>query len=287
MNGIDKRRARRAFDQAAASYDKVARLQLEMGERLLDRLDYIRIEPRTLLDMGAGTGVMAERLARRYPKAKVLAADFAHGMLLRARRRGTLFRKPRCLCAEAERLPLANGCVDLIISNAMLQWCDDPARVFGEWLRILRPGGLLMFTSFGPDTLKELRSAWAAVDDLPHVSRFFDMHALGDALLGLGWEGAVIDIDRFTLTYGDSMQLMRDIKSLGASNAATGRRPGLTGKGRMRAMTEAYESFRREGLLPASYEVIYGHAWAPAQRRIGNVAQIPLAGLAGRQRHGG
>ncbi|OGT88085.1 MAG: malonyl-[acyl-carrier protein] O-methyltransferase BioC [Gammaproteobacteria bacterium RIFOXYA12_FULL_61_12] len=287
MNGTDKRRARRAFDQAAASYDKVARLQLEMGERLLGRLDYIRIEPRTILDIGAGTGMMAERLARRYPKAKVLAADFAHGMLLRARRRGPLFRKPRCLCADAERLPLTNGCVDLIISNAMLQWCDDPARVFSEWLPVLRPGGLLMFTSFGPDTLKELRSAWAAVDGLPHVSRFFDMHELGDALLGIGWEGAVMDIDRFTLTYADAGQLMRDIKSLGASNAATGRHPGLTGKDRMRAMIESYEPFRQDGLLPASYEVIYGHAWAPAQRRIGNVAQIPLTGLADRQRHGG
>ncbi|MBU0501530.1 MAG: malonyl-ACP O-methyltransferase BioC [Gammaproteobacteria bacterium] len=291
MSGIDKRRTRRAFDRAAASYDKVAQLQMEMGGRLLSRLDYIRLEPRTILDMGAGTGMMTERLIGRYPKARVLAADFAHGMLLRARRRGPLFRKPRCLCADAEHLPLADGCLDLILSNAMLQWCDDPALVFREWLRVLRPGGLLLFTSFGPDTLRELRSAWATVDDLPHVSRFFDMHELGDALLGLGWEGAVMDIDRFTLTYGDARHLMRDIKSLGASNAVTGRHPGLTGKGRLGAMADAYEQFRRNGQLPASYEAIYGHAWAPAQRRVGDVTQIPLAGLglgkSSGQRHGG
>lgn len=275
MNRIDKRQARRAFDQAATTYDQVAQLQREMGERLLGRLDYVRIQPQVVLDMGAGTGVMSERLRGRYPVSQVLAADFAHGMLQRARDRG----QPHCLCAEAECLPLADGCLDLIVSNAMLQWCDDPAAVFAEWMRILRPGGLLMFTTFGPGTLKELRQAWATVDDRPHVSPFFDMHDLGDALLGGGWEGAVVDVDRFTLTYNDTTQLMRDIKGLGAGNAVLGRHPGLTGKGRMQAMSAAYESFRMDGLLPASYEAVYGHAWAPKQSRIHGETRVPLDSL--------
>ena len=277
MSGsIDKQQARRAFEQASSSYDQVAQLQVEMGERLLERLNYIRLEPQTILDMGAGTGIMADKLSRQYRKSKVIAADFAHSMLQQTRKRGSLLRKLRCVCADAEQLPLADGSVDLIVSNAMLQWCNDPGQVFREWMRIMRPGGLLMFTTFGPETLRELRQSWAMVDNRPHVSDFFDMRDMGDALMGGGWEGPVMDIDRFNLTYTDVPGLMRDIKGLGAGNAASGRHRGLTGKGRMQAMYEAYEKFRREGLLPAHYEVVNGHAWAPQQKQVGEVTTIPL-----------
>ena len=276
---IDKRRARHAFDQAATSYDQVAELQREMGDRLLSRLEYIRIEPGVVLDIGSGTGVISEKLRKRYKNAKVMAVDFAHSMLMQARKRGSWLRKLPCLCADAEAIPLADNSVDLIVSNAMLQWCNDPEAVFREWLRVMRPGGVLMFTTFGPGTLSELQQAWAAVDDYPHVSRFADMHDIGDALLGGGWEGPVMDIDRFTLTYSDVKGLMRDIKSLGAGNAAVNRQRSLTGKGKMAAMIEAYEAFRTESNLPASYEVVYGHAWAPEQKRIGDTTAIPLQSL--------
>jgi malonyl-CoA O-methyltransferase len=274
---IESRRAQRAFARAAVGYDPVAGLQQEMAERLLSRLDYIKLQPACILDVGCGTGWMTARLAQRYPGARVLALDYAPPMLVEARRRpGSL----ALLCARAEALPLVAGSVDLLVSNAVLQWCNDPSRVFAEWLRVMRPGGLLMFTSFGPGTLAELRQAWSVVDDLPHVSRFVDMHTLGDALLGGGWQGSVMDVDRFTLNYPDVTALMRDLKALGATNALLGRRRTLTGKGRLDALRLAYEPRRRPGLgLPASYEAVYGHAWAPLQQRQGEWTRIPLRGL--------
>lgn len=274
---IEQRRAQRAFGRAAAGYDQVAGLQQEMGERLLSRLDYIRLQPAYILDVGCGTGWVAKRLGERYPEARVVALDYAPPMLAEARRRPGA---RALLCARAEALPLAAGSVDLLVSNAMLQWSNHPAQVFAEWLRVMRPGGLLMFTSFGPGTLAELRQAWSAVDDLPHVSRFADMRDLGDALLGGGWQGPVMDVDRFTLSYPDVTALMRDLKALGAANALRGRRRTLTGKGRLDVLRAAYEPMRRPGLgLPASYEAVYGHAWAPTQQRLGEETRIPLRGL--------
>ncbi len=276
---LDRKRVRRAFSGAAGGYDQVAGLQREIAERLLSRLDYIRHQPQAILDCGAGTGYASGLLSKRFPKARILALDFAETMLHSARRRGRWLRPVRPLCAEAERLPLASHSLDLIGSNAMLQWCDQPSAVFAEWLRVTRPGGLLMFSTFGPGTLSELAQAWSQVDDYPHVSPFVDIRDLGDQLMGAGWEGAVLDVDRIRLSYADVPQLLRDIKTLGAGNAVVGRRPGLTGKGRLVQLTQAYETLRDKSDLPVSYEVIYGHAWAPKQRQIGGVTQVPLEGI--------
>ncbi|MBF0255258.1 MAG: malonyl-ACP O-methyltransferase BioC [Gammaproteobacteria bacterium] len=276
---LDQHQVRRRFNRAASGYDQLAGLQRQMAERLTERLDYIRIQPQGILDLGCGTGWMTGRLRRRYPKARLLALDFAPAMLAQARRQGSWLRPIHCLAADARALPLPAQSLDLLISNAMLQWCDDPQAVFAEWLRVLRPGGLLLFTTFGVGTLAELEQAWAAVDRHPHVSRFVDMHDLGDGLLGLGWENPVLDIDRFTLHYPSVAELMGDLKGLGAANARSDRHPGLTGKGRIQALAEAYEPLRTPQGLPLSYEVVYGLAWAPSQRRLGEVTQVPLAGL--------
>jgi malonyl-CoA O-methyltransferase len=273
---LDKWQARRAFDRAAASYDAAAALQNEIGERLLERLDYIRMQPRRILDLGAGTGAFSAALLTRYRRADVLALDIAPGMLLRARQRGGWFRKPACVCGDAESLPFAEDSFDFIFSNLMIQWCPDIGPLFTELRRVLAPGGLLMFTTFGPDTLKELRSSWEVVDGYSHVNRFIDMHDVGDALLHARWAEPVMDSERITVTYRELRTLMQDLKHIGAHNVTMGRSRGLTGKRRWQQLAEAYEQFRVDGVLPASYEVVYGHAWTPENKQAAIDVTAPL-----------
>ncbi len=292
MNSIDKAAARASFDAAAAGYDAVAVLQREIAQRMLERLDYIRLQPNRVLDLGCGTGFALDGLAKRFRRAELIGLDFSHGMLHQARRRGHWLNRPRVLCADAESLPLADDSVDLVFSSATLQWVNDLDASFREALRVLRPGGLLMFSSFGPDTLKELRAAWAAVDDGVHVSRFLDMHDVGDALVRARFADPVMDVERLTLTYDNLRDLMRDLKQLGARNAVANRPRGLTGRRRIGSLTAAYERERREGRLPATYEVVYGHGWvgtkAQAQFQVedGGVA-IPVSALRGARAAGG
>jgi malonyl-CoA O-methyltransferase len=260
---IERREVRRAFGRAAKGYDAAAELQQRVRGELLERLDLVRIEPAAVLDLGTGTGHAALGLKRRYPKAQVVALDLAESMLREAGRRQTLLRRFRRVCADAARLPFRSGSFDIVFSNLMLQWCNEPDRVFAECRRVLRPGGLLSFATFGPDTLIELRRAWAAVDDQVHVSRFIDMHDLGDALVRAGLAEPVMDVERHALDYAEVRELMRELKAIGAHNASVGRPRGLTGKGALARMIAAYEIFRRDGKVPATYEVVFGHAWAP------------------------
>jgi malonyl-CoA O-methyltransferase len=220
-----------------------------------------------VLDLGSGTGQCIDSLLSRYRKAEVIALDIALPMLLRARRRGRWLRRPRCICADAERLPFADGSFELVFSNLMLQWVVDLEAAFREVRRVLRPGGLWLFTSFGPDTLKELRASWEQVDNYAHVNRFLDMHDVGDALLRTGFNDPVMDVERLMVTYPDVWQLMRELKQIGAHNVTAGRRRGLTGKDRMRKLVQAYQSYQVNGLLPASYEVVNGHAWRGGDER--------------------
>jgi malonyl-CoA O-methyltransferase len=152
----------------------------------------------------------------------------------------------------------------MLFSSLMLQWCNDPDRVLRECRRVLRPGGVLHFSTLGPDTLIELRRSWQAADPVhAHVSRFIDMHDLGDALGRAGFAEPVLDVERITLTYDDARDLMRDLKAIGAHNATAGRARGLTGRQTLARMLAAYEGYRRDGKLPATYEVVFGQAWCP------------------------
>ena len=252
----------RSFDRAAGSYDAAAVLQKRVRDELVSRLAMVRLAPSVVIDLGCGTGVAAAALRRRFRRTRVLSLDLSPAMLHEAGRRRRPWRRFAGICADAANLPLADGTVDLIFSNLMLQWCGDPEVVFRECARVLRPGGLLTFTSFGPDTLRELRKAWATADQYTHVNRFIDMHDLGDAMLRAGLAEPVMDVERYTLTYPDVRGLMRDLKAIGAHNVNAGRARGLTGRRALERMTAAYESERRDGRLPATYEVVYGQAWA-------------------------
>lgn len=274
---LDARFARRRFSRAAATYDEAAVLQREVRDLLLGRLEFTALDPRVVVDAGAGTGHASRALKRRYPKAHILAVDSAAGMLAQAAARRSWLRPIFRLGADACRLPLREGSVDLVFSNLMLPWVD-PERVFAEFRRVLAPGGLLCFTSLGPDTLRELRSAWAAVDGHPRVHLFIDMHDLGDALVRAGFAEPVLDVERYTLSYADVRALAADLRSAGEVNAALGRPRGLTGPCTFARMQAAYEPWRSDGRLPATYEVIFGQAWTPreAPRRRASGAAVSL-----------
>jgi malonyl-CoA O-methyltransferase len=259
---LDLQRVRASFNRASAGYDHAAALQARVRGELLERLAFFKLAPRVALDLGTGTGGGAQALRGAYRRA----LDSAPGMLREARRRSTLFRRFERILADAERLPLATASVDLVFSNLMLQWCDDLAGPLAEVRRVLAPSGLFVLSTFGPDTLRELRDAWAVVDGDSHVNRFLDLHDVGDALVRAGFAEPVLDVERVVLSYPDTMALMRDLKAIGAHNATRGRPRGLTGRARMDSMRAAYERFRRDGLLPASFEVVYGTAWGGTDR---------------------
>lgn len=265
---LDKKLVRQSFDAAADRYDEVAILQREVGQRIIERLELIKISPAMILDVGAGTGYVSQGLSRYFKKARIFSLDIAPRMLKVARSKNTLISRlmgrQAYVCGDAEALPVSDNSVDLIFSNLTLQWCGELDRVFNEFRRVLKPGGLLMFSTFGPDTLKELRTSWQRAetdDEYLHVNQFIDMHDIGDALLRSGLTDPVMDVEHFTLTYPDVYKLMRELKALGAHNVARGRPHSLTGKKRLENMVSAYEQYRVDDVLPATYEVVYGHAW--------------------------
>jgi malonyl-CoA O-methyltransferase len=264
---LDRPCIRESFDRASASYEDAAVLQARVGDELIDRLAFFKLQPRVVLDLGCGTGRGSAALKSTYPDANVIALDFAPGMLREAQHYlGDHLTRFERICADALRLPFADASADLVYSNLMLQWCDPLHIAFAEVRRVLKPGGLCMFSTFGPDTLMELRDAWAAADGGIHVNRFMDMHDIGDAAMHAGLSEPVLDIERIQLTYADARALMRDLKAIGAHNVAAGRARGLTSRARLRRMEEAYEFWRHDGRLPATYEVVYGTAWGSEGR---------------------
>ena len=275
----NKQQMRAAFEQSAEHYDAVAILQREVADRLLERLDLLKMTPQTILDLGSGTGYCTTALAERYPKSRLTTLDLAHAMTSKTRanfskwsrfRRGHQF-----VCGDAETLPFADNSFEMIFSNLTIQWCDDLEQTFSEMKRVLKPGGVLLYTTLGPDTLKELRASWAAVDEQVHVNTFLDMHDVGDAMMRARLAEPVMDMEHLTMTYEDAMTLMRDLKTLGAHNVNPGRSHGLTAPKKVKAVIQAYEQFRStDNLLPASYEVVYGHAWC-AEKEIELPQQPP------------
>jgi len=271
---LDRDAVRESFERASAAYEATAVLQARVNDELLDRVAFFKLDPAVILDLGAGTGRGSRALAQRFPSAQVVAVDIAQGMLREAQRKLGPEAHFERVCGDAFRLPLRQGSVDLVFSNLLLQWCDDLGRALAEVRRVLKPGGLFAFTTFGPDTLVELRTAWAAADGVhSHVNTFLDVHDVGNAVMHAGLNEPVLDVERRLLTYVDTLAVMRDLKTIGAHNVTADRSRGLTGRGRWRRMTAAYEAMRDEGRIPATYEVIYGAAWGSAERPHGRAAE--------------
>jgi malonyl-CoA O-methyltransferase len=263
---LDRDAVRTSFDRASSSYEAAAVLQGSVADELLGRLDAFEFRPGVVLDLGSGPGRSTAVLKRKYRHALVIALDLAPSMLQEARRHQRLFHRFQRVCADASRIPLADASVDVIFSSLMLQWCNLDSTL-AEVRRVLKPEGFFAFSTFGPDTLNELRASWAQVDDDHHVHQFMDMHDVGDALVRGGLMEPVLDVERVQVTYTDVIGLMQDLKAIGAHNLTPGRSRGLTGKSRLRKMQAAYEAFRCDGRLPATYEVVYGAAWGAAGRR--------------------
>lgn len=263
---------RSAFSRAADHYDEYALLQRAVLERLVESFEGLKILPSRILDLGCGTGTAADVLRRYYPRAELFQLDIADSMLKLARQSAPRFFSRTCYVhANAAYLPFHIDSMDIVFCNLMLQWCDDLDFVLSEIQRVIRPGGLFIFSSLGPDTLTELRQSWTLVDEDVHVNAFMDMHDIGDALVRNGLQNPVLSVESITMTYKDAMQLMREIKSIGAQNINNGRRKTLTGKKRLQQMLDHYEAFRVEGRLPATYEIIYAHAWSA------EVAKLPAS----------
>ncbi len=244
---------RNTFNTASSNYNDNAFLQNEIANRLAEKLKVISIKPQTIIDLGSGTGFLSEKTAKIFPNSILVCVDFAQQSLLEN-------SQNLKVCANAYKLPFASNSVDFIVSNLMMQWCPDLTTLFNECFRVLKPQGLFLFTTFGPDTLKELKRSWSVVDSSAHVNNFIDMHDIGDQMLQSGFQSPIMEMENITLTYEKVLDLMHDLKSIGAQNVGS-RSKALTGKTKFKKMIEMYESYRSDGKLPATYEVIYGHAW--------------------------
>ena len=274
---IDRIAVRRIFARAGDGDPEFARVMLTARDGLFERLDDIRIAPRRILDLGAGTGATARRLARRFRGADVVSADPVVSLLRRARSHAPRwFSRHRYVTAEAERLPLSSHSMDLILSNVAMPWFDPVGHALAECLRILRPGGLMLLSTLGPDTLKELEFAWRGGGESRRIHPFADMHVLGDALVHAGFADAVMDVQRVRLQVSDFWRLCRVLNRSGGSGALMARRRGLSAVETFRAAAARYDSLRSSGgALPVSVELVFGHAWAPEPARAKPASVLP------------
>jgi malonyl-CoA O-methyltransferase len=267
---------RKHFNQAAAQYDAHAMVQREIADRLLEHLDGLKLDPQTIIDVGCGTGYCTRALQETYTRARVTGIDLAPSMIEQARRHRRWFgRNPVYVTGDAHALELVDNSVDLLVSSLALQWCD-PDQALQEFARVLKPGGLLLLSSFGPDTLMEIRRAWQTVDAHEHVHNFVDMHDLGDAMVRNGFAGPVLDVDRLAMTYDSVSKIMHDLKGIGAQNLAPERPRGLTGKELFKAFCSAFESQAAGGPLKLTYEAVYAHAWAGQRGKTEGEAIVPF-----------
>ncbi len=274
------RLTRLAFDRRSRGFGQLDFLLGEIGRRMQERMEVIRLAPQRALDIGCGHGQGLAGLRARFPDAQIAGLDISGAMLAEAgqrdpqRRPGWIGRmlgkRPLFDLVQGDlaTLPFAPASFDLLWSNLALHWHPEPHRVFPEWHRVTRDEGLVLFSLFGPDTLKELRAAFAEVDDAPHTLRFVDMHDIGDMLVHSGWSTPVMDMETLTVTYESPATLLREVQAFGGLRVPAGAPPrGLRGRGWYQALTQALERRRNgDGVIPLSFEIVYGHAWKLAPR---------------------
>jgi malonyl-CoA O-methyltransferase len=251
----------RRFDRAAANFDEVDFVHRKIADGLIDRLDPMLIDAKWILDVGGATGSASQCLCRRFRRSRVIVLDASYEMLRQAKRKQMWFSRASMVHANALALPVQTGCVDLVFANLLLPWIDDIQAMFTEVTRVLRRGGLFIFSTLGRDSLSELREAWENVDNSPHVNHFSDMHDIGDGLVQAGLCDPVLDTDFLKVSYRDTSSFFRDLTFVGGRNSISNRTKTLTGKDRFRNMKRQLDNRFRDGLLEIKLEIIYGHAW--------------------------
>ena len=271
---VDRQQVSRRFGRVARTYGEADFFAREIDRRMQERLDFVTLEPKRVLDLGCSRGGSFPGLATCYPDAQLIGLDVAPAMLATGRMPRPGWQRwlgigkpsePFRIAADASNLPLKSRSTALVWSNLLLHWLDDPIPALAEAHRVLDVGGLLMFSTLGPDTLKELRSSF--VDGYAHTQRFADMHDLGDMVVGCGFADPVMDMEVVTLTYNDLDALFAELRAAGSTCAMKARRHCLTGRQTWAAGRAAYEAMRQGGKLPATFEVIYGHAWKTAPKQ--------------------
>jgi malonyl-CoA O-methyltransferase len=272
----------KVFSKQATNYERAAKVQQEIGERLFERLHYLKIAPKHILDLGCGPGSFTKKLAALYPKAHIVGLDLAHNMLLEARRKHRFMRKWSLVSADVNHLPFATGLFDLVFSNQVIHWSYPLGPVFRELNRVMKPNACLMFSTLGPDTFKELKTAWSGVNDYAHTNEFIDMHDVGDSLMAEHFLEPVMDMEVLSVHYAALPDLIGSLKAQGVKNINPHRNPGLTGKKAWEQFALNYASLLTEnGKYPLSYEVVYGHAWKGDKRKtdFGIETMIPVSGI--------
>lgn len=270
-----------SFNAHADEYEQYAKIQYEIGERLFDRLHYLKINPRYILDLGCGTGVFSRRLRQHYPKAEIIGLDLAVAMLKKAKEKQCFRKKWLLINGDMNQLPFPSGLFDLIFANQVIHWANSLPHIFGEMNRIMNPNGCFMFSTLGPDTFFELKNSWSH-DGYAHTNEFVDMHDIGDALLHARFLDPVVDMEMLGVRYKSLSQLLKALKAQGVRNVNPGRNRGLTGKRSFEKFKQSMLAFKTEaGHYPLSYEVIYGHAWKGMQYQShkGTETLIPLSSL--------
>ena len=279
---LNKRDVRRRFDRAAPVFDTADFVHRVTRDGLLERLQPLRVDAQTVLDLGAATGSASVPLGKRFRGARVVSLDLSQSMLREAHRKRGWFSRTACVQADAERLPLQDQCCDVVFANLLLPWLSDPAIALAEVARVLRKDGLLAFATLGPDSLLALSRAWSRVDDGPHVNRFLDMHDIGDALVRAGLADPILDVDRLTVKYAEPTSLFRDLTQTGARNSLQQRSRGLLGRRRFEKLV-AELSGGGTG-INLELELVYGHCWGTGPRNEPTNYRIDAAQIGRRRR---